>query len=343
MDFSRFIAAERAPIIQVVKSTAAAVVAWFVCVLIYPEQIPIFGAIAALITVQENVSQSLTRGLERMVGVVIGVTVALGAAALFGATSWLFIVAILVAISLGWLLRMSSGSTNQVAITALLMIALGGTSVHYGLERIVETLIGAAIGIAINALIVAPVKITPAREAINTLGYEASIALERVADALSEPRDNAWLTEMRLNARLLLVQREKISQLKQKAYESLQLNPRGQRYRAQLVQDDELLRKLDPIVNQVVGMTRAIYDNYDPELVDDPGVQGMTEEMRKAAHDLRRLLTPELVKYADADTKPLPALTAPYTIPTPNPKHWVLIGSLLEDLRRLRNRILTGE
>lgn len=343
MDFSRFIAAERAPVIQVVKSTAAAVVAWFVCVLIYPEQIPIFGAIAALITVQENVSQSLTRGLERMVGVVIGVSVALGAAALFGATSWLFIVALLVAISIGWILRMSSGSTNQVAITALLMIALGGTSVHYGLERIVETLIGAAIGIAINALIVAPVKITPAREAINTLGYEASIALERVADALSEPRDNAWLTEMRLNARLLLVQREKISQLKQKAYESLRLNPRGQRYRAQLEQDDELLRRLDPIVNQVVGMTRAVYDNYDDELIDDPGVKGMTEEMRKAAHDLRRLLTPELVKYSDTDTQPLPALTAPYTIPTPSPKHWVLIGSLMEDLRRLRNRILTGE
>lgn len=343
MDLSRFIAAERAPIIQVVKSTAAAVGAWFVCILIYPEQIPIFGAIAALITVQENVSQSLTRGIERVIGVLIGVTVALGAAALFGATSWLFIVAILVSITVGWVLRMSSGSTNQIAITALLMIALGGTSMVYGIERIIETLIGAIIGVAINALIVAPIKINPAREAINTLGYEASIALDNLANALAKPRDQVWLNEMILNARLLLAQRNKITQLKAKAYESLQLNPRGQRFRAQLEQDEKLLRRLDPIVNQVVGMSRAVYDNYDPELVDDPGIQGLASEMRKSAHDLRRLLTPELVKHTGAETTPIPALTAPYTIATPNPKHWVLIGSLLEDMRRLRNRILTGE
>lgn len=343
MDLSRFIAAERAPIIQVVKSTAAAVGAWFVCILIYPEQIPIFGAIAALITVQENVSQSLTRGIERMVGVVIGVSVALGAAALFGATSWLFIVAILVSIAVGWLLRMNSGSTNQIAITALLMIALGGTSMVYGAERIVETLIGAVIGVALNALVVAPVKTEPAREAINTLGYEASRALEQLADSLSEPRDQAWLIEMVLNARLLMAQRNKISQIKAKAYESLQLNPRAQRYRAELEQDEQLLRRLDPIVSQIAGMTRAVFENYDPALIDDAGIRGMTAEMRKAAHDLRRLLTPELVKHTDATTTPIPALTAPYTILQPNPQHWVLIGSLLEDMRRLRNRIIIGD
>lgn len=329
--------------IQIVKSTAAAVLTWFVCILIFPEQIPIFGAIAALLAVQENVNQSLTRSVERMVGVVIGVTVALGAAALFGATNWLFIVAILVAMTLGWLLRMSSGSTNQIAITALLMIALGATSVAYGFERIVETLIGAVIGVALNALIVAPVNITPAREAINTLGYQASLALERLADSLSEPRNQPWLAEMLLNSRLLLTQRESISQIKQKAYDSLRYNPRGQRYRNQLEQDEDLLRRIDPIVLQIAGMTRAVYDNYDSELTHDPGIQGMTDEMRKAAHDIRRLLTPELVKDESAHTDAIPALTAPYTIPKPNPKHWVLIGSLMEDLRRLRNRILTGQ
>lgn len=343
MDFSRFIAAERTPILQVVKSTAAAVVTWFLCLLIFPEQAPIFGAIAALITVQETVNLSFTRGLERVIGVVIGVAVALGAAILFGAAGWVFILAILVSLGVGWLFRMSSGSTNQIAITALLMIALGATSIASGVERILETLIGAVIGVAVNALIVAPVRITPARDAINTLGYQASVALERIADSLSEPRDQAWLTEMLLNARLLLAQRYNISQIKQKAYETLRLNPRSQRYREQLEHDEELLRRIDPIVNQVAGMTRAVYDNYDAELVDDPGVQGMTEEMRKAAHDLRILLDPAHVTVTDAKTEPIPALTAPYTIPKPNPEHWILIGSLLEDLRRLRNRILTGE
>ncbi len=343
MDFTRFMTSERAPILQVAKSTGAAIATWFICVLIYPEQIPIFGAIAALICVQENVSQSLTRGLERMVGVVVGVTVALGATLLFGTPSWLFIVAILVALGVGWLLKMSTGSSNQIAITTLLMIALGGSSVMYGVERIIETLIGAAIGVTVNALVVAPVKVTPAREAINTFGYEASIAIDRLADALSEPRDKAWLTEMLLNARLLSAQRNNISNVKARAYESLQLNPRATKYRAELKQDEELLRRLDPIVSQIAGMTRAVYDNYDEELLTDPGVQGMTTELRKTAHDLRRLISPEHVRDADATTEPITALTAPFTILEPNSKHWILIGSLMEDLRRLRNRVLTGE
>jgi hypothetical protein len=36
----------------------------------------------------------------------------------------------------------------------------------------------------------------------------------------------------------------------------------------------------------------------------------------------------------------LPALTAPLVVTTPNAEHWILLGSLLEDLRRVREEIL---
>jgi hypothetical protein len=36
----------------------------------------------------------------------------------------------------------------------------------------------------------------------------------------------------------------------------------------------------------------------------------------------------------------LPALTAPMLVPRPHPDHWILIGSLLEDLRRIREVII---
>ena len=106
-----------------------------------------------------------------------------------------------------------------------------------------------------------------------------------------------------------------------------------------LVEDDALFQRLQPITIQVIGMSRAVYDLYEPDLVTDPSVRGMVEEIQRAAHDLERLV--RVPSDTDAAPEP-PALTAPYTIPRPHPHHWVLIGSLMEDLRRVRGRI-TGE
>ena len=332
----RFTAPERVPLLQVVKSTAAAVLTWFLCLIIFPGEMPIFGAIAALLCVQESVDQSLTRGVERVVGVLLGVSVALGAGAVFGPQSWLFIAAILVSMTVGWLLRMTSASSNQIAISALLMIALGGLQLGYGFERLIETAIGAVIGIVLNALIVAPVRTSDLDRGIRELTRHAAAALDRIASALAEPRESAWLDGMYDQARALDSERSDVHLALRRARESLRLNPRGPRYRESLEADDALFLRLQPIVTQIIGMARALYDLYDPTLPDDPSVRGLVEEMRRAAHDLERLAA---IQAGEDSTPEPPALTTPYTIPTPHPDHWVLIGSLMEDMRRVRGRI----
>lgn len=300
---------------------------------------PIFGAIAALIVMQDSVDQSLTRGIERVVGVLLGVSVALGAGVAFGPQAWLFIAAIIVSMCVGWVLRMTPTSTNQIAISALLMIALGGLQLGYGFERLIETAIGAAIGFAINALVVAPVRTSTVHGAIEQLTEQSAAVLERLADSLAEPRDDEWLMTMYQDARALQQERTRVHGLLRQARESLRLNPRSNRHRQGLAEDDALYQRLQPIVTQIIGMARAIYDLYEPDLVVDPSVIGMVEEMRRAAHDLELLVRPEAKDTASIE---LPTLTTPYTIPRPHPDHWVLIGSLMEDLRRVRGRI-TGE
>lgn len=335
----RFTVPIRPSWLQLAKGAAAAILTWFVCLAIFPEQLPLFGAIAALIVMQDNVDQSLTRGIERVVGVLVGVSVAIGAGALFGQQSWLFIAAIIVAMAVGWLLRMTPSSANQIAISALLMIALGGLSLDYGAERLIETAIGAAIGVTLNALIVAPVRTSSVHQAIVHLTQHSSSVLRRIADALDAPRDDAWLAEMLASARSLQDERRHVHDLLRQARESLRLNPRSSRYRDGLADDDELFQRLQPIVTQVIGMSRALTDLYSPDLATDPSVIGMVEELRRAAHDLERLvmITADLPESMEP-----PALTKPYTIPQPPSDHWVLIGSLMEDLRRIRGRI-TGE
>jgi hypothetical protein len=42
----------------------------------------------------------------------------------------------------------------------------------------------------------------------------------------------------------------------------------------------------------------------------------------------------------ESDLPELPALTEPFTVLAPSPSHWILIGSLLEDLRRVREVVV---
>ncbi|WP_075200931.1 FUSC family protein [Leucobacter celer] len=336
---SRIRAEQRTPLIQVVKTLASMIIAWFTCLLVFPDQLPIFGAIAALLVVQDNVDQSLSKGLERVVGVLLGVAVALLTGEFLGQHSWLFIAALVAGLALGWLLRMTPSAANQIVVSALLMIALGGLELHYGIERLVETLIGALIGVAVNALVAAPVRTLPVHEALVSLTEHAAAALRRIADALDRPRDDDWLEEMHVEARALQTERTRAHGLLRQARESLRLNPRSRRYWTGLEKDDALFQRLQPIVTQIGGMSRAVYDLYEPDLVSDASVVGMVEEIRRAAHDLERLVRADS---QEPDAEEPPALTAPYTIPQAHPDHWVLIGSLMEDLRRVRGRI-TGE
>jgi hypothetical protein len=41
-------------------------------------------------------------------------------------------------------------------------------------------------------------------------------------------------------------------------------------------------------------------------------------------------------------TADIPALTAPLVIAKPDPRHWILVGSLMEDIRRVREEIMGG-
>lgn len=329
-----FVSPERAPILQVAKTGVAAILAWFACEALLPGHPPIFGTIAALLAVQESVRQSLTKGIERFAGVLIGVSVAVGAGVIFGAPSWLFIAAILVALVVGWSFRMTGPSTNQVAITALLVIALGGQDTDYALERIIETAIGAAIGIAVNAFIVAPVRTTPTNIAVTTLVDHTADALDRIAEALRTPKSRAEMEELYDRARELQSEREDVHAQVRRARESLQLNPRGRRHRQLLEEDDQLFQRAQRLVTQVIGMSRALFDGYDPALTEDRAVQGLSVEMARVAHDLRHIGY-HFSEHGEREVEP-PALTAPYRILTPNPDHWILIGSLMEDLRRVR-------
>jgi len=334
-----FRASRRQPWLQVVKSAIATIAAWLVAGWLIPGPLPVFAAIAALLVVQPSLNQSISKAVERSVGVIAGVIIASALSLAFGQATWVVLVAVAAALGVAWLLRMTTATANQVAISALLVLALGAATPDYAFDRIIETIIGAAIGFIVNLVFVPPVALVPAQQAVEVLGDEVASSLDRLATSLAAPQSAAQLEELMLTARLMRPMVTTADTAIADATESLTLNPRSRRHREELRQLEATLSRLAPIVTQVIGMTRAVYDRYDAGLSEEPTVRAIAEQLRRAAHDVRRVMRRTNPDPADPPTESLPALTSPLAIGAPSSGHWILVGSLLEDLRRIHEAL----
>ncbi|GAA1205327.1 FUSC family protein [Rhodoglobus aureus] len=336
------IIARRSPLLQVLKTSVATVIAWVVAGFALQQPLPIFAAIAALLVVQPSVTQSIEKGIERSIGVVAGVVIALGAGQLFGDQSWVILSVIIISVLVAWALRLSPGSANQIPISAMLVLALGGQNAGYAVERIVETIIGALIGLIVNLAIVAPVFVSPARVAVASLTKKTAVVLESLARSLSTPQSDAELRKLLDDARMLRDLRDAASLALRQGADSLTLNPRKSKHHRMLRRETELFAMLTVLVTRTLGMARAIHDRYDTNLMEDPVVISIARELERAANDLRLRGRAPDERESAPPTKDLLTLTAPLTVLTPHPQHWILIGSLLEDVRRV-HEVIVGD
>ncbi|TDN93145.1 uncharacterized membrane protein YgaE (UPF0421/DUF939 family) [Microbacterium sp. BK668] len=334
-------APRRAPLLQVVKSAVATSAAWLVAGFLIPGPPPVFAAIAALLVVQPSLNQSLTRAIERSVGVIAGVLIASVLSILLGTSTWVILLTTAVALLLAWALRMTPGTANQVAISGILVLALGTATPSYAVDRILETLIGAVIGIIVNLAIVPPVAVAPAHAAVDELGDALADALDRLGGALESPRTPSELARLLDDARAVRPKLEAAEDAIAAGSESLTLNPRSRRHRDELDALTDLLETFRPIVTQMIGMTRACSERYDPTIDEEPSVPAIADQLHRAAHDvrlqLRRAEPPQTVAQRSADEPA--ALTSQLTVARPSSTHWILVGSLLEDLRRIHETL----
>jgi len=338
-----FRASARIPLLQTGKTALATVAAWLVAGALIRGELPTFAAIAALLVVQPSLNQTLARAIERSLGVVAGVLVAYVVGIVFGGGYWIVLAAIVIAIGLAWLFRLTPTTSVQVPISAMLVLSIGMSTPGYAADRIIETVVGAAIGVAVNIFVVPPISVEPARRAVDALLAETADRIDAIALALTRAQTPQALEELLLLSRLLIPMGAKADAALTSADESLSINPQRGRHQPGLDEAIQLRARLARLTTRTLAMTRTLHDRFSPELVDEPTVTALAEETRRAAHDLRlqRLDHQAPADDASAAAEP-PALTAPITVASPDPQHWILIGSLLEDLRRIREEI-TGE
>ena len=196
----------RAAVLWSMRITIAAVASYVVGTLIFPGTQPLLAPLTAMLVVQVTPVSLLASGLDRVVAVVAGVTLAVGFASVVPLEWWSLGLLILVSITIGQALRLRS-NLIEVAISAMLVLGVGALGAGAAAsQRIAETLVGAAVGIAANLLFPPRVASSDAGQAIDGLADSVSELLTRAADELAglverggdlRPAARAWLGDAR--------------------------------------------------------------------------------------------------------------------------------------------------
>ncbi|GHF08446.1 FUSC family protein [Streptomyces morookaense] len=154
-------------VVQTVRSTLAAVISYVVALQLSREPLPLTAPLTALLVVQVTLYSTLTTSIRRVNSVVAGVLIAIGFSVLVGLTWWSLGLIILASLVIGRFVRVGE-FVPEVAISA--MLVLGVTQVtQTAWDRVLETLIGAVVGLMFDFLFVPPVWVQPAGDAIEEL------------------------------------------------------------------------------------------------------------------------------------------------------------------------------
>jgi uncharacterized membrane protein YccC len=189
-----------------IRVTVAAVAGYVVGELLFPDTQPLLAALTAMLVVQVTPVSLLASGLDRVVAVVTGVALAVLFASVVPLEWWSLGLLIFVSMAVGQALRLRDNLV-EVPISAMLVLGVGTLGAGSAAwERIVETLVGAAVGVATNLLFPPKVATASAAKAIDGLADSMSELVNHAAAGLSElvetdgeiaPAARRWLDEAR--------------------------------------------------------------------------------------------------------------------------------------------------
>jgi uncharacterized membrane protein YccC len=172
--------------VQIAKTAAAAVIAWVIAHDLLGIAQPFLAPWAALLTVHATVYRSLARGVQQVVATVLGVVLAFAAGTAFGAGAASLAIVLLVGMAAGATRRLRAESTTAAA-TALVVLLTGyaGDS-EMLLSRLLDTMIGIAVGLLINLLVWPPLHDRAAARRVDRIDDELGALLCDMARRLRE-------------------------------------------------------------------------------------------------------------------------------------------------------------
>jgi len=279
----------RRPGLRTAKTTLAAVLAFVVAQWLGTSPQPVLAPLTALLVVQLTMYETVASGLQRVASVVAGVLIAVGVATYVGLTWWSLGAVVAASLVIGRLLRLGP-HLLEVPISAMLVLAVGGAE-GAALDRVYETLVGAAVGVTVNVVIAAPLYVQPASDAIGELADRMATFLRRLADQLGAGWSRESADRMLNEARRLGDEVDHADWTLARAQDSARFNPRVAQAREALPRLRTGLTGLEHTYLTIRNLCRSLLDRtyFVPseraETVYDAQVRAVLAQVLEAAAD----------------------------------------------------------
>ncbi|MGO2360864.1 MAG: FUSC family protein [Brachybacterium tyrofermentans] len=193
--------------LQIAKAVIAGTVAWWLSRDVLDSQMPFLAPWTALLTVHVTVYRSVSRGLQTLVASILGVALSFVIGAWLGVSVGTFALALAVGMVLA-LVPWIRDEGVAIATTAIFVLGAGfGQQQPLLLDRILEIGLGVAVGIAVNLLIIPPLREKQAARYVDSINRRMGGVLVDMADefatAWDTERADAWVEETRSMSREL--------------------------------------------------------------------------------------------------------------------------------------------
>jgi len=182
----------------------------------------VLAPLTALLVVQATLFNTIGTAIRRVAAVTAGVLAAVAVAAYVPFSWWVLGLLVAGTLALGIVLRLRE-EILEVPISAMLIFSVGSQAAAS--TRIIETLVGAAAGLAAG-LLFAPIRVQPAKEAVGELSRQMADLLSQMAEGLAEAPDPKRAAEWLDRTRALRGEIERVDDALGEAEQSVRLNPR---------------------------------------------------------------------------------------------------------------------
>lgn len=143
-------------LVQIIKSVLAATVAWWLSTTYLHTEFPFLAPWTALLSIHPTAYRTLARAAQTLVATILGIAVTYAVSTVFGVAMWTYALALLVGLLLARL-RWIRKEGITVATMAIFLLSDGFSDNSAQLsDRILEILVGVAIGCSVNLIILPP-------------------------------------------------------------------------------------------------------------------------------------------------------------------------------------------
>ena len=241
---------------SVLQAGLAAAVAYLVATKVIGHPRPFFAPVAAIITLSLAFSERGRRAFELALGVAVGIAVGDLLISITGVGAWQLAAVVMLAISIALLVGRSQLLVNQAAVSAALVATLQPPSSGITFARFVDALVGGAVALVVNGLVLPVNPEHLVRRAAGPVLDELAGTLDDVGRAIAE-RDRERAEAALQRSRGIDELSGRFAQAVSTGQETTRFAPQRRRYRGAMDTWAEAARSIDLAVGNVRVLARG--------------------------------------------------------------------------------------